>query len=232
MTFNMAKFPAVYSLLGCFLTIQAASGFAPTVISIRQQESFQLHAFLSQKQSVAATSSNEVVEDLLRLSRKIGPVGSLSSEEKRNELNGIAQKLSQVKGNPSPARASLRGIHNLVYSAAPGGSSGRLFGPVYGKVTQEFLEDDKTFINAVQIGPLSIALQAEKKIKNDTTNVVKFLKSRVSIFGKTVVEKDISGGGTWKYLYMGEVIDSNGEKKLLRVMETPSLFIIEQPLSR
>lgn len=178
------------------------------------------------------TQNDQTVEELLTLARKIGPVGSLASEESRAELNAIAQKLTKVRGDPNPAKASLRGIHDLVYSAAPGGSSGRLFGPVYGKVTQEFLDDDKTFLNSVKIGPVEISLQAEKITKDKKTNVVKFLTSQVKIFGKTVVEKDISGGGgAWKYLYMGNYRDASGKLKLLRVMETPSLFIIEQPIS-
>lgn len=208
----IAKLPTIFVLLGSFLT---ASGFAPFATKTPQ-----------------ANKQDAILDDLLSLSRKIGPVGSLASEEARNELNDIAQKLSQVKGDPNPAKASLFGVHNLIYSAAPGGSSGRLFGPIYGKVTQEFFEDDKTFINSVKIGPIEISLLAEKKIKDSKTNVVKFLKSKVSVFGNTVLDKDIKGGGTWKYLYMGEYEDSSGQRKLLRVMETPSLFIIEQPILR
>ena len=211
----MTKLTTIFALLGFVLAFHSASGFAPFATKTPQ-----------------ANKQDVILDELLTLSRKIGPVGSLASEESRNELNEIAQKLTKIKGDPNPAKAPLRGIHNLVYSAAPGGSSGRLFGPFYGKVTQEFFEDDKTFINSVKIGPIEISLQAEKRIKDGKTNVVKFLKSKVSVFGNTVLDKDIKGGGTWKYLYMGEYEDSNGQKKLLRVMETPSLFIIEQPISR
>ncbi|CAB9500402.1 expressed unknown protein [Seminavis robusta] len=177
-----------------------------------------------------ATEVDSAVEDLLSFARKVGPVGSLATEEEQTKVVELATKLAEKRGISAPAKASLRGIHDLVYSAAPGGSSGRLFGPVYGKVTQDFLEDDVTFINAVKIGPVEISLQAEKIVKNDTTNIVKFKKSQVKAFGKTVVEKDINGGGVWKYLFMGEVQDADGNKKLLRVMETPSLFVIEQPI--
>jgi PAP_fibrillin len=172
-----------------------------------------------------------VVEELLSYARKVGPIGSLATEEEREKVKQLTHNLTNRKGIRSPARTRLRGTHDLVYSAAPGGSSGRLFGPVYGKVTQEFLEDDKTFINAVKIGPLEISLQAEKFVKDDKTNIVKFRKSIVKVLGKTVVEKEITGGGVWKYLFMGEVRDEKGRKTLLRVMETPSLFIIEQPLA-
>ena len=178
----------------------------------------------------AAVSNDQAVEDLLSVARKVGPVGSLASEEERGQVMELAKSLLSVKGDSSPAKAPLRGVHDLVYSAAPGGSSGRLFGPVYGKVTQEFLDDNETFINAVKIGPIEISLQAQRIVKDDRTNVVKFRKSRVKVFGNTVVEKDISGGGTWKYLYMGKVKGEDGKLRLVRVMETPSLFVIEQPL--
>jgi hypothetical protein len=178
-----------------------------------------------------AINVESLVEELLSYARKVGPVGSLVSEEEREKVKQLAENLTRQKGIRSPAKAPLRGTHDLVYSAAPGGSSGRLFGPVYGKVTQEFLEDDKTFINAVKIGPLEISLQAEKFVKDDKTNIVKFRKSVVKVLGITFFEKGITGGGIWKYLFMGEVQDEKGRKTLLRVMETPSLFIIEQPLA-
>ena len=220
----MAKL-SIYTLVCSALAFQAASGFSSARPAKARGGNINLHA------KATATKKDQVIEDLLNLSRKIGPVGSLASEESRTELNEMAQKLTKLKGDPNPSKTPLRGIHNLVYSAAPGGSSGRLFGPLYGKVTQEFLDDNKTFINSVKIGPVEISLQAEKIIKDKKTNVVKFLKSRVKLFGNTVFEKDISGGGTWKYLYMGKYKDSSGKMKLLRVMETPSLFIIEQPIS-
>ena len=177
-------------------------------------------------------TKDQIAQELLAYSRKVGPVGSLATEEERQQVAELAKKLSKVRGNPRPSKEPLRGIHNLVYSAAPGGSSGRLFGSFYGKVTQEFLDDNHTFVNAVRVGPLEISLQAERIVKNDKTNVVKFRKSKVKIFGNTVVENDISGRGTWKYLFMGEVKDKKGNPRLLRVMETPSLFVIEQPLPK
>lgn len=180
--------------------------------------------------AATATSQDQIVEELLAYSRKVGPVGSLATEEEQAKVVELAKQLAKVKGKPSPSKEPLRGVHNLVYSAAPGGSSGRLFGPVYGKVTQEFLDDNVTFINSVKIGPIEIALQAERFVKNDNTNMVKFRKSIIKVFGNTVVDKDIKGGGDWKYLFMGEVKDKNGNPRLLRVMETPSLFVIEQPL--
>jgi hypothetical protein len=128
-------------------------------------------------------------------------------------------------------RYPLRGIFNLVYSANPGPPSGRLVGPFYGNVTQTFWDDNKTYINTVQAGPLEISVRAEKKIKDDWTNVVSFRRSTLKLFGQTIVENDINlEGGYWNYLFLGKVRDSDGLTKIIRVMETPSLFVLEQPV--
>jgi hypothetical protein len=39
--------------------------------------------------------------------------------------------------------------------------------------------------------------------------------------------KELKEGGTWKYLYMGKMQDKDGTSKIVHVMETPSLFMIE-----
>jgi hypothetical protein len=98
-------------------------------------------------------------------------------------------------------------------------------------VTQTFWDDDETYINTVQAGPLEISFRAEKKTKDDWTNVVFFRRSTFKLFGQTIVEKDINlKGGQWKYLFSGKVRDSDGLTKIIRVMETPSLFVLEQPV--
>jgi hypothetical protein len=73
-------------------------------------------------------------------------------------------------------------------------------------------------------------VRANCKTKDDTTNIVIFKETSIQMFGQTLLEKELKGGGTWEYLFMGEVQDTDGTCKLVRVMETPSLFVIEQPL--
>lgn len=141
----------------------------------------------------------------------------------------LAKKLIDVS-DAKPARRKLKGVHTLCYSAAPGASSGRLVGPFYGKVKQTFLEDGNTFINSVEWGPFKISLRANCKTKDDTTNIVTFQETSVQLFGQTLLKKELKGGGSWNYLFMGEVQDTDGTCKLVRVMETPSLFVIEQPV--
>jgi hypothetical protein len=119
----------------------------------------------------------------------------------------------------------------LVYSAAPGASSGRIFGNVIGRVSQLF-EDDEIFYNRVDFGPFQIALRAKRQVINDRTIKVTFLETSINLFGQTLSKKDAGGGGgVWKVKYVGTVKDDDGNEKLVRIMETPSLFVLEQDLS-
>ena len=194
-------------------------------------KSFRTQSIANSVVETQQSGIDEKVEALLNAISEIGQVGSLASEEDQTRIKSLA--LDVVESNPSPeqspARFTLQGEHTLLYSAAPGGSSGRLFGNVVGKVTQWF-EDDEIFYNRVTFGPVRIALKARREIKNDTNIKVTFLETSIYLFGNRVVQKEINGGGVWKCKFVGKVQDKNGANKLLRIMETPSLFIIEQPL--
>jgi hypothetical protein len=39
---------------------------------------------------------------------------------------------------------------------------------------------------------------------------------------------EAKGAGVWDYIFSGHVINDGGEKMLLRVMKTPSTFVIVQ----
>ena len=117
----------------------------------------------------------------------------------------------------------MRGKHNLLYSMAKGGSNGKL-GPFVGTVQQEFI-DDKKFINSVSLGPLKIKLQAVREILTDQSVRVKFEKTSVSLFRNRLVDKETKGQGVWKMRYFNE--DPNVGRRI-RIMDTPSLFIIEE----
>ena len=184
----------------------------------------------------ATTSSSDeikqrttLLDQVLRLGYELGPVGVYSSSERQEKLLELARQLEPFS-DEEPARAPLRGVHSLIYSAAPGGSSGKLLGPIHGRVTQEFV-DETVFINAVELGPLKISLQAERKAKTDEICTVSFRKSVVELFGKKVVEKDIGDGGSWKYIFAGEATDPETNQPVyVRVMETPSLFLLKAPI--
>jgi len=179
--------------------------------------------------SSVATDRDIKVQQVLSLAREIGPVGILASKEDQERLALMSKELLPYS-DQNPSAFPLRGFHDLVYSASEGGSSGRLFGSVHGKVQQEFLEDNETFINSVTLGPFQAMLRATRSTKNESTSLVKFHQTKIVVFGQTLLEKEIKGGGFWRYLFMGKIVDAEGKEKLIRVMETPSLFILEQPL--
>jgi hypothetical protein len=179
--------------------------------------------------------NDDLIQDLMDMARRMGPVGIRNSLEDQEKIQNLANLLRQrtLEENASSAQnftdVTLDGVHELIYSAAPGGSSGKI-GPLDGKVTQTFV-NGTTFINAMDLGPLRIALTASRKIKDGTTISVRFHSTTVSLFGIPIITKSVGGGGMWNILYTGVVHDRNDKehpKRLLRVLQTPSLFIIEQ----
>ena len=175
---------------------------------------------------VAPADQIDQVREVLALARELGPVGAFRTTEEQEKILQLARSLQKPK--QAPTSIPLDGIHNLVYSAAPGGSSGKI-GPFAGKVTQEFV-NSTAFINAVELGPLKLALQARREIVDGNRINVFFLETKLTVLGVPVLEKPASGGGQWKYLWAGVIPGENGKKKLIRIMETPSLFVIEQDL--
>ena len=190
---------------------------------------FRLPSFDQQRQRERTV----LVQELLEEASKVGQVGSLATEEERARLVSLAEQLTSYSDR-NPAMVPLNGIHQLVYSAAPGASSGRISGgggkiSIVGTVSQKF-ETDTIFYNRVTFGPLMIALQAKREIKNASTIKVSFLETSFSLFGKTFATKQAGGGGVWKVKFVGKIEDKDGKEKLVRIMETPSLFILQQPL--
>jgi hypothetical protein len=189
--------------------------------------------FLAPLRTAADTTTtelrNEKLQDLLQAASEIGQVGSLASEDDQKRMEELAAAVIPFSESKTPAKFPLVGEHDLVYSAAPGASSGRVFGNVVGKVSQIF-EDEDIFYNRVAFGPLQITLKAKREVKNDSIIKVSFLETTFSLFGKTIKEGKAGGGGVWKVKFVGTVEGADGKKKLVRVMETPSLFILEQPL--
>jgi hypothetical protein len=172
-------------------------------------------------------NEQQKIFNLLDVAKSNGPVGSILAEEKRRELQAVAKSIFPLSIS-KPARYNLTGVHNLVYSAAPGASSGKI-GPLIGKVSQYF-EDDEIFYNRVNFGPLQIALRAKRETMNDSTIKVSFLETSFNLFGQTIKKQQAGGGGVWKVKFVGKVEDENGKEKLVRIMETPSLFVLEHDL--
>lgn len=164
----------------------------------------------------------------LESARTLGPVGSLRNLQDQEDVLSRAKRLRG--GEPRPSSVPLQGVHRLVYSSAPGASSGKLFGNFAGQVTQTFVNSTH-FINAVEFGPLKVELLARRQRKNAKQLDVFFEETTVRLFGQPVTRKKLPGtsGGSWNYLWVG-VVEEGPKRKLVRVMETPSLFVLEHDL--
>lgn len=177
-------------------------------------------------QTLRSETANDVAWELIDKAVAVGQIGAKASEEDQTEIASLSAKLaSYSRGNGDYARLELSGVHELVYSTSPGGSSGAI-GPFVGKVTQTFVDDEK-FINSVELGPVRIELNAVRSVLDGLRIRVKFEETIIKLFGLEVSRSPSKGQGLWKTLYAGEV-QRNGDRRLLRVMETPSLFIIQK----
>mmetsp|Transcript_3048 Transcript_3048/g.4104 ORF Transcript_3048/g.4104 Transcript_3048/m.4104 type:complete len:224 (+) Transcript_3048:79-750(+) len=220
-------------LLSLLLLAVMCEGFLPrlpheTSHSVRSKQLQVLNFLEISLPGTTSENRDDRVLELVNKARKLGPVGVLRPEEEQQKLFEEARAIAKYSDR-KPARFPLKGFHELIYSAAPGGSSGKI-GPFSGKVRQEFV-DDTIFINTVELGPLKIALRAERKVLDDKRIRVTFRETTIYLFGNVVTSKELeNSGGVWNYIFSGEITDTNGNRKLVRVMETPSLFIIEQDL--
>lgn len=172
---------------------------------------------------------NDLAQTLLQAALSKGQIGSRLSQKEQDELLSLSKSLCPYS-DIAPAQKLLSGEHELIYSASSGGSAGA-FGPFVGEVSQRFL-NEKDFINQVQFGGglFKIELEAERKVLDEKRIRVKFLATRVSLLGMKILQKETKGQGVWNHLFSG-VVNIDGERILLRVLLTPSLFIIKQKLT-
>ena len=175
----------------------------------------------------SGTNVNKLAWELIDKAESVGQIGAKALESDQVEIAALAEKLASKSRTRNIARIKLSGAHQLMYSTSPGGSSGAI-GPFVGKVTQRFVNDEN-FINAVELGPLNIELNAVRSVLDGLRIKVKFEETVVKFFGVEVSRSSTKGQGIWKHIFVGEVQRGN-DRRLLRVMETPSLFIIQQKL--
>ncbi|KAL9190927.1 hypothetical protein ACHAXT_000633 [Thalassiosira profunda] len=169
---------------------------------------------------------DDLAARLLSTCAEYGQIGSKLTEEQRSTIDELCSALSDYS-DPAPAQINLTGTHELIYSASPGGSSGAV-GPFVGKVSQSFL-DGTRFINRVELfgGAVKVELNAERKVLDENRIRVAFKETAFFVFGNEVKRVDAKGRGVWDYAYSGRV-NVNGEKMRLRIMKTPSTFVIVQ----
>jgi hypothetical protein len=240
------------ALVGCLVPAWWCGGKGIHAFSVQQRRLYHGHGHASSSRLAPASrfdttvlraaaplqpsTANQVdpttsllVQSLLRLGRQYGPVGDRQPQDVRDRISEIARRLPKST-TAAPARYPLTGTHDLVYSSAEGFSSGKL-GPFDGIVQQEFI-DDITFRNSVRLGPLTLTLTATREIRDDETIIVTFRSTTARLFEQTIVSRPITGGGVWKILFTGTIVDEDDDRrtKLVRVLEAPSLFVLEQVL--
>jgi len=173
--------------------------------------------------------AQKLLQALLDRCNQLGQVGSKCTEEERTEITIMARKLIPYS-LPSPATYPVTGIHRLVHTHSKGGSSGAIGPFLVGQVTQEFLNKEQ-FINAVHWGPLKISLFARRKTIDKNRVQVYFDETVIQFLGKDLKRVPAKGSGVWKCLFVGEFYDDRIKKnKLIRIIEAPSLFVLEQIL--
>lgn len=174
---------------------------------------------------VASAVQSPLVQQLVEATASSGPVGIDASEEAQAAVEAAAAAL-RGQGAAAPATLPLRGTYSLLYSAAKGGSNGKL-GPLTGTV-QQIIVDDGAFINQVDFfgGAVRVQLHAERKRMDDERVRVTFKETSFSLFGNELVRKPTEGSGVWVSEFVQPGAD--GESAGLRVMRTPSLFVLQQ----
>ena len=160
--------------------------------------------------------------------RDSGPVGILSTEEQQADIEKLACELDGKGDDDAQANVPLKGTYDLLYSMAKGGSNGKV-GPFIGAVTQ-IIVDEQNFINQVSLfgGAVVVQLYAQRDIIADNKIKVEFVETVFNIFGKEVKRQPTTGKGVWEQLYVERAADGSAA---LRVMRTPSLFVLQQRAS-
>jgi len=143
-----------------------------------------------------------------------------ADDQTRSEIARVVRELETMQPTELvPTELPLIGSrHKLIYCESKGGSSGKI-GPFVGAVEQLFATDDTNFTNCVTLGPLRIALAAERKVIDDRRIKVKFREITATAFGIELIKKPSTGSGVWTQRFVDDE---------LRIMDTPSLFIIRR----
>ena len=172
---------------------------------------------------------NQAVLDLVNKARLLGPVANdrtdFEKEQILQQARTLANNATITSSSSAPTHVDLTGVHERLYSTSPGKRRGR--------IRQRFL--NATFLeNSVQFGPVSMVATATLTPTSLDTSTIEFHSLSYRILGLDVPwgRKSLQGSeGTWKFLFVGNFVDPlDGKLKRLRVMETPSLFMLLQEL--
>ena len=206
-----------YVLIVVALCLSSAHSFSVTGPKARLMAPLQAQAAPAGYAAPPAAAS--LKRELLSLCKGLRN-GVDADAARRDEIERVVQQLEPLCP-PAPTEMKLEGTYALAFSTSSGGSSGKL-GPFVGSVTQTFV-DEKRFVNAVELGPLRIALNAEREVLDERRIRVSFVSTAVSLWGRMLLERETNGKGVWTQRY----VDNE-----LRVMDTPSLFVLRRRPSK
>ena len=160
---------------------------------------------------------------LLDAISEAGVVGCDATRSSRRRWSDLHQSLLAL-ATMALAKVPLSGTYELLYSMSKGGSSGKV-GPLVGKVTQIIVMTG--FINQVELfgGALTIQLHAKREVIDDDRIRVSFVETVFMLFGIELKRSPAKGQGVWEQVYVERGLDGSAQ---LRVMRTPSLFVLRQ----
>lgn len=180
---------------------------------------------------------NEIIKSLLKETQGETD-GTKLPDSQREIINSLVKSLEEITSVDTSldmTSTSLEGEHRLIYIDSE--RTPQYIGPFKGTTTQYFVNEEE-FQNRLTLGPVRIALTALRKRMDEYRMKVKFQSFGVSVFGIDVVNKPLKQQGVWKMVFVGEVdVDLDGDstqsdkkRTLLRVMRTPSLYILATDL--
>ncbi|GFH51692.1 hypothetical protein CTEN210_08168 [Chaetoceros tenuissimus] len=184
-----------------------------------------------------STSVDSLITKLLELT-KDETDGTKLPRDHREEIQSIVQQIEdQTKEFPPDSAGDftsfpLEGEHRLIYIDSK--RTPQYLGPFKGTTTQYFI-DEENFQNRLTLGPLQIALSAKRKVMDSKRMKISFQSFGVNLFGNEVVKKETKQQGVWKMVYVGNItrsgdensmIAGNEKRMLIRIMRTPSLYIL------
>eukprot|EP00979_Chaetoceros_neogracilis_P010988 scaffold2640_cov256-Chaetoceros_neogracile.AAC.2 len=185
--------------------------------------------------------STQLIQSLLELTRHETDGTKLLFDE-RESINDIVKSLEALSientftdtNGVDYTSIPLEGEHKLIYIDSE--RTPQYIGPFKGSTTQYF-GDETMFENRLTFGPIQIALTADRKRMDESRMKIKFQSFGVKVFGSELVKKELKQQGVWKMVFVGMVKDNlrtddiGGAKNiLLRVMRTPSLYILAKEL--
>ena len=184
-------------------------------------------------QSLQSSEQTALLKSILELTRKESD-GTKLPPDQRETINSLVESLEKMTSQDESldmTSTPLEEEHRLIYIDSK--QTPQYIGPFKGMTTQYFINEQE-FQNRLSVGPIQVALTSLTEHMDAYRMKVKFKSFVFKVFGNEVVKKELKQQGVWKMVFVGEVVDDseNGNRKkiLLRIMRTPSLYILVKEL--